>query len=169
MLSDKPLTLHSEFPRNFLVSMVLMVFSMILILLLSQVINTLLNSSGNSTAYVKTPSMAYLLAYFLANALFLGHLCLYFGYSENITLNENDLVLKRGLFRLRQTIVIPLDNIFYHQNCQSVLGSYHIQVYFHDELGKTKTLKFGNYLDDEYLELLTIRFNRLYHQKTLLR
>lgn len=160
--STNPLVLHSEFPRNFLVSIVLVVFSLILLLLFSQVITTLFSTSFNGTTGVKTPSIAYLVAYILANSLFACHLCLYFGYKEHLTIGEEEVFLKRGLFGLSHTKVINLGSIFYHQSTQSVLGNYHLRIIYHDEAGKTKSIRFGSYLDDEYLELLTAYFDRMY-------
>ena len=163
--STRPLILHSEFPRNFLVSIVLIVFSLILLLLFSQVISTLFATSISGTSTVRPPGIAYLVAYILANSLFTCHLCLYFGYKEHLTVGEDELLLKRGFFGLNHSLVISLDSIFYHQSSQSALGNYHLKIIYHDDVGKTKSIRFGSYLDDEYLDILTDYFDRMYSRR----
>ncbi len=165
--STNPLCLHSEFPRSFLVSAVLIALFIILICLFGQILDALFSQLGKNNPSFNNSNVFYFAAYMLANLLFLAHLGLYFGYRENVTLDSDTLRIRQGLFKIQWIKQIPLDNVFFHHCCQSSMGNYHVEVYYHDAVGRTKKVQLGAYLDEIHLEMLTHSFDRVYSDKTL--
>ena len=166
--SKSPLSLYSEFPRSFLVSTVLIALFIILICLFGQILQGLVSQLGKNNLGFNNSNVFYFVAYMLANLLFLTHLGLYFGYRENVTLDKDLLIIRQGLFGIQWFKKIPLENVFFHHCCQSGMGNYHVEVYYHDTAGRTKKVQLGAYLDETHLEMLKSSFDRVYSDKITL-
>ena len=166
--STSPLCMYSEFPRSFIVSTILIGLSIILLCLFGQIISAIFSQILQDNFWFSDSSVVYFTAYILTNLLFLAHLGLYFGYKESLKIDNNMLQVKQGFFRLQWFKQIPLDNIFFHQCCQSSMGNYHVEVYYHDKVGRTQKLQIGAYLDEPHLEMLTDSFDRMYSDKLVM-
>ena len=165
--STSPICMYSEFPRSFLVSTVLIGLFIILVCLFGQILYTISSQVINDNFGFNDSSIIYFSAYILTNLLFLAHLGLYFGYKESLTLDDQMLQVNQGLFNMQWRRQIPLENIFFHQCCQSSMGNYHILIFYHDENGRTQRIHVGSYLDEPHLEILTHSFDRIYSDKLL--
>ena len=165
--STSPLCMYSEFPRSFVVSTVLIGLFIILVCLFGQILSAIISQIIHENLGFSDSSVIYFTAYILTNILFLVHLGLYFGYKERVTLDENLLQVKQGFFGIQWLKEIPLENIFFHQCCQSSMGNYHVEVYYHDRVGRTQKVQIGAYLDEPHLEMLTDSFDRMYSDKLI--
>ena len=161
LASSLPLHLISEFPRNFCVSSVLVIFMLVLFCLAGEISFYLLDSASKDAQVFSTSSFLYLVAYLLANLLFVAHLALYFGYKEELRIEEDYMVLAQGFFGITRKQMIHRDQIFFYNTRQGALGGYHVEIYFFDERGKTRKAQCGSYLEDENIDLIHDQLTRM--------
>lgn len=160
VLSDRPLILRSEFPRNFGISMILFLFLLVLVCLAGEITFLILQSFILTEQTFNFPSFLYFLAYVLANILFLSHLTLYFGFREDITLGSDHFELVHSFFNYRKTYQVPIDRILYYQLRQNLMGNYHLELFYFCDSGKTRKVYLGTYLGDEHISMLSSYLRR---------
>ena len=160
ILSERPLILRSEFPRNFGISMILFLFLLVLVCLAGEITYLLFNSVMQPQPTFNFSSFLYFLAYVLANILFLSHLTLYFGYREDIRLGSDSFELVHSFFGYRKLYQVPIEKILYFQLRQNLLGNYHLELFYFSDSGKTKKVYLGTYLGDEHISLLSSYLRR---------
>ncbi|MBT3783472.1 hypothetical protein HOF92_00775 [bacterium] len=158
--SERPLRLSSEFPRNFCISVVLVLFLLVLFCLAGEITYLLFQSIMQSGPTFSFSSFLYFLAYVLANILFLTHLSLYFGYREEISLGSESFDVSHAFFGVRRYRCIPIEKILYFQMKQNLLGNYHVELFYFADDGKTKKIYIGTYLGDEHISLLSAHLRR---------
>jgi len=152
--SHRPLKMSSEFPRNFCISIVLVLFLLVLFCLAGEISYYLLKSLMNAEDTFSLSSFLYFLAYVLANFLFITHLTLYFGYREELEIGSETLRIKQGFFHFGFEKTIPMEQVLYSQIKQNMLGNYHVELYYYDEHEKTRKVVLGTYLVDDHISLL---------------
>jgi|GEM_PF-1018041 len=151
----------SEFPRNFFVSTVLLLFVMILLTLGIEIGIYVVNAAVLSKAPFNPKSLVYLAAYLLANGLFLAHILMYFGYRESVCIDSQKVDVKYQVFRMIRSKSIHRDQIFFFRTNQGWSGSYHLEIYYFDEMGNTCKVQFGSYLEDDDILALSRELDQL--------
>ena len=116
-------------------------------------------------------SLPYLGAYCLVNFLFLAHLCLYFGYKEEIVIDQEMIQIQSGYFSFKHNIILYRDQLMFSSIKENFIGNQHLKLYYcspnhpnHKSLvneADMDSIVLGTYLVEEQIETISRLINRL--------
>ncbi|PCJ20115.1 MAG: hypothetical protein COB02_05815 [Candidatus Cloacimonadota bacterium] len=151
----------SEFPKNLFVSILLILFLIILLSLFVQLTIITINSLLQGELPFTKESMPYLLSYCLVNLLFLAHLCLYFGYNEEISISTDKVQIKHGYFSYNQLITLNKEQLLFSSIKENFIGNQHLELHYLQENEDMNKVILGTYLLEEQIETISLLLNRL--------
>jgi hypothetical protein len=168
---DTEVKIYSEFPKNLFVSILLLLFLIVLVSLFIQLSIMVYSAVSNGELPFTQESLPYLLAYCLVNLLFIGHICLYFGYTEEITFSDDQVFIQHGYFSFFERTILNKDQLMFSSIKENFIGNQHLKVYYcasskdidAARLTETRmdTIIVGTYLVEDQIETISQMIKRL--------
>ncbi|MCO4782441.1 MAG: hypothetical protein KC646_08955 [Candidatus Cloacimonetes bacterium] len=168
---DKEIKIYSEFPKNLFVSILLLIFLIVLVSLFIQLSIMVYSAISIGELPFTQESLPYLLAYCLVNLLFLAHLCLYFGYKEEIVFSDDSVFIQHGYFSFFERTILNKDQLMFSSVKENFIGNQHIKLYYcssakalnksHLKEADIDTIIVGTYLVEDQIETISQMIKRL--------
>lgn len=163
--------IYSEFPKNLFVSILLLLFLIVLVSLFIQLALMVYSALSFGELPFTQESLPYLLAYCLVNLLFIAHLCLYFGYKEEIVIANDQVQIQHGYFSFFEKTILNKDQLMFSSIKENFIGNQHLKVYYcassknvdKSRLQETDmdTIIVGTYLVEDQIETISQTIKRL--------
>jgi hypothetical protein len=103
----------------------------------------------------------WLLAYCLANFLFVIHVLMYFTFHETISIEKNALKIEQNLSGIPSLTLIPISSILCVSLSEGTLGTKHIAILWQDKHYRTKNLLIGSCLTREHIQSVTKQLKQM--------